>query len=332
MAIQSLHVFDLSQITTSNAAGFSDVGGYQFELGADTVTLATGATSHLLSIGDNRDATFDDDPMATQALNGAQMLNGTLWADRTVIEAEYILQLQDGNGQSYTLQFVSLQDDAYNIQGFVVQGAVPPFGQALTVTGRQDMVGGVYPYAGSSPNCFAAETEIATPEGPLPAGRLRRGMEVLLAGGGRAAVALVLRSSVGTMGDPRLCPVEIAADAFGPGLPAAPLRLSRQHRVALPGSRGLVPVAALLGLPGLRLCSEATQVDYIHVVLARHAVILAGGIGCESFWPGPVAMAALPAPLVARVTAVMGTTPRRALPFLGRAAALRALQRRKVTV
>lgn len=326
MTLQTLNFFDLSQIATSNPAGFSDNGGYHFAPGVDTVTLTTMAISHVLSVNDTADAFFDDDPAGTQTLNSAQAVNGTVWPAGTVIEAEYILHVQDAQGQIYTLQFVSLNGDAYNIQGFVVQGAVPPFGQALTVTGAQDWVTGVYPYAGSSPNCFAAASCLATPAGPVPAGRLRRGMAVILADGGLAEVALVLRSVVTTGGDAQLCPVEIAAGAFGPGLPRRALRLSRQHRIVLPDLPGLVAAGALLGVPGVRLCRGVAQIDYVHVVLARHAILCAEGLGCESFWPGPVALAALPAALAGRVRAVMGPAPQRALPFWSRAAALRLLQ------
>jgi len=326
MALQSLNLFDLSQITTSNSAGFSDNGGYHFVLGVDTVTLAPSATSHVISIDDTANTTFDDDPAGTQSLSGAQAVNGIVWPAGTVIEAEYILQVSDPSGRSYTLQFVSLNGDAYNVQGFVVQGAVPPFGVPLVITAQQDMVSDTYPYAGSAPNCFDAATAIDTPAGARPAGLMRRGMEVLCADGSVAKVALVLRATVHPAGAARLLPVEIAAGCFGHGRPEQALRLSRQHRIAVPGVPGLIPVGVLIGWPGVRLCTEVEQVDYVHLVLVRHALLRAEGLGCESFWPGPLALAALPAGLAARVRGLMGEAPQRALPFLGRAAALRALR------
>ena len=80
------------------------------------------------------------------------------------------------------LQFVSVNNDAYNIEGFVVQGAMPPWNQPLTIVGRSDNTDNVYSYAGSTPVCFAANTLIDTALGPRRAGALRPGMALRLAG------------------------------------------------------------------------------------------------------------------------------------------------------
>ncbi|MBZ4023004.1 hypothetical protein CKO11_11090 [Rhodobacter sp. TJ_12] len=326
MAIYALEIFDIADASTTAAGGFVDNGGYQFTWNVDTITLTPGASTTTLSITDYTDATFDDDGGGGQILNGAQTINGTTWPDGTNIEAEYIVHLEDILGNPYTLQFVSLDNDAYNIQGFVVQGPLPPFGEPLTVVSTQDLVTGTYSYASSAPSCFAAESRIATPLGAVPAGLLRRGQQVCLADGGSAEVALVLRSSIRPAGAPRRMPVSFAPDALGPGWPARRLILSRQHRVALPEAKALIAAHLLLDRPGVRLCPEITQIDYVHIVLARHAVVLAEGLGCESFWPGPVALAGLPTALAARVRAIMGPAPQPALPFLGRKAYARSLR------
>lgn len=325
MAVYSLNFFDLSYVSTNNPTGFSDNGGFQFVAGTDTITLAPGANSSVLSIYDSANTTFDDDPNGTQVLNGAQTLNGTLYAGGTVIEAEYIVYVQDSLSNSYTLQFVSLSSDAWNIQGFVVQGPRPPVGEALTVTGTQDMVSGIYSYAGSTPSCFAAPTLLETEAGVLAAERLQRGIRLRLTNGQTAPIALVLRSTVTPAQNPALAPLQIPPHAFGPGLPARALLLSPHHRVAVPGMVGLVPVRLLAGLCGIAPRHDIARIDYVHVVLAHHAVVRAEGLGCESFWPGPVAMGSLPRGLQARVRRAMGPTPNRALPFQGRAAAERAL-------
>lgn len=325
MAYYNLNTFDLTYLSTSNPLGFIDNGGTQFTPGIDTITLAPGASSSVISVWEWFDTTFDDDGSSSQTLNGAQTINGTVWADGTVIEAEYIVFAQDSQGNTYTFQFVSLNEDSYNIQGFVVQGAMPPAGEALTIIGTQDNVTGTYTYAGSTPSCFAAATLLATPAGPLPAERLRRGMELTLANGGVARVALVLRSSVEVAGLPALAPFEVPPHAFGPGHPAHVLLLSPHHRVAPPGMAALVPVRLLAGFAGIAPRPDIRRIDYVHVVLAQHCVILAEGLGCESFWPGQVAMASLPRGLRARVRAAMGQAPRRTLPFRGRKAAERWL-------
>lgn len=344
MALYTLHVYDTADATTSAAGGFSDNGGYQFVWNTDTITIQPGAQSTPVSVDDFWDATFDDDPAGTQVLAGAQLINGTVWGSGTEIEAEYIVTVQDSLGNDYTLIFVSLADDAYNIQGFVIQGPQPPFGEPLTVVATEDNSMGVYPYAGSTPSCFTPEARIALADGGMiRAGQLRRGQWLALADGGQAPLALVLRCrvrlSARTGGAaapnpdaapdlaPDLAPVEIAAGALGAGLPRDRLCLSGQHRLALPGTElaGLVPARALLGLPRVRRRDDLPYVDYIHLVLARHALVLAEGISAESFWPGPVAMAGLPARIATRVRAIMGPDPVPAAPFLGVSQARRAL-------
>lgn len=336
LAIYTLHIYGLSDASTSAGAGFSTIGGSQFVWNTDTITIAPGAQSTPIQVSDFLNSTFDDDAGISQVLSGSQTINGLTWADATMLEAEYVVTLQDTSGGTYKLIFVSFGGDAYNIQGFVVQGPQPPFGQPLTVVGTEDNSVGVYPYAGSTPSCFTPDTRIALADGRLMrAGQLRRGQWLALADGGRAQLALVLRCRVSLAaqaGNARdLAPIDITANALGAGLPQRRLRLSGQHRLALsrPGLAGLVPAGALLGTPGVRRRDDLPWVDYIHLVLARHALLLAEGISAESFWPGPVAMAGLPARLAARVRAIMGPDPEPAGPLWGVSQARRALARHR---
>lgn len=316
MAIYSLEFFDLTAITTDDPDGFSDNGGYQFQLGINTVTLVPGSSTSAISVDDPSDATFDDDDL-TQTLNGAQTLNGTSYPDGTIIESEYELIVEDSFGHQFTLQFVSVNNDAYNIEGFVVQGTLPPFNKPLTIVGRQDATSGVYPYASSTPSCFGPDSRIRLADGrELPAADLRPGTRLALANGTSAPLDMIILSQTDP-GDPTpQQAIRIRANALGPDLPRRTLLLSGQHRVHLPTLGALAPAKALTALP----CIGPTQLppgqSFVHLVLRRHSLILADGLPCETFWPGDQALSTMPGSLSRKIRRLMGPAPRPACPFL----------------
>ena len=315
MPIYDLQFFDITSATTTAPAGFSDNGGYQFNWGVDTITLFPGSGSQALSINDSADQFFDDDPSTSQTLNGTQILNGTSYADGSAIDAEYIVHLEDSLGNPYTLQFVSVADDAYDIAGFVVQGPLPPFGEPLTVVSTQDMVNDVYAYNTSTPACIAAGAQVETDTGLCPVERLMPQQVVHLAGGKKAKVDLVLISELPPNAPEHQWPVTISAGALGQNAPTNDITVSPQHRVRLPGRTDLIPARALLGLTGVGAAQNITSLTYVHVVLAHHAILKLDGIECESFWPGPLALAALPPKAAARVRQLMGPNPAPACPL-----------------
>ncbi|ANT59428.1 hypothetical protein AYJ57_03050 [Salipiger sp. CCB-MM3] len=337
MAVFTLNLFDISLASTDDPLGFDDNGGYQFDLGVDTLTIQAAASAQAVLVDDTGDATFDDDAGAAQTLAAATVINGTLYGAGTVIESEYELDVRDGGGQAYTLQFVSLSGNAFSIEAFVIQGVALPFGEALTIVGRHDNTQGVHSYLTSlAPICFAAPTRIATTRGLRPAEQLRRGEWLLTERGRSVRLEMMLRVSCQQVDGPTLPPVRVRSGALGAGLPLRALCLSAQHRVRLPlGDRGagkgpLVPAKALIALRGVGWARELAGLDYVHLVTSRHEVLQAEGVGCESFWPGPQSMRALPPVLRAKVRAVMGAAPERAGRFLGAAKAQRVLARRGI--
>ncbi|MGI3170134.1 Hint domain-containing protein [Pseudooceanicola sp. C21-150M6] len=323
MATQSLQFFDLSTISTDDPDGFSDNGGYQFDLGSSHVTIADGATEQSISVEDD-DSYFDDDDLG-QTLTTGQTLNGTPYSAGTIIESEYEIVVRDSLGNDYVLQFVSADGDAYNIVGFIIQGANPPFGEPLTVVGRSDGVSGTYAYSTSSPACFAPQTRILTERGQVRARDLRVGDVAVLADGGRGRIELVLTTDAPPAEGADTLPVRIRAGAFGRAMPRHDLVLSPQHRVYVPALGALVPARALTVLPRIGLLKTRQVPKLVHIVLASHSVLIAEGHPCESFWPGPSAMAQLPEHARGLVRGIMGPAPARAMPFLRMQAAIAAL-------
>ncbi len=140
------------------------------------------------------------------------------------------------------------------------------------------------------PPCFAAGTPLATLTGEMPVEALRPGTVMRLANGATAAVTWIghVRVDCRQHRRPRqVWPVRVRAHAFGPGRPQRDIRLSPDHAVWLgPEETGegacLVPVKHLLNGASI-VQEEADFVNYFHVELAAHAVLLAAGLAVESY-------------------------------------------------
>ncbi len=131
--------------------------------------------------------------------------------------------------------------------------------------------------------CFAEGTRIATPEGACAVEQLAVGQEVKLARGGAAPVQWLGHRRVDCTRHPRphdVWPVRVRPGAFGPGAPARGMRLSPDHAVFVDDV--LIPIRHLAN--GTTIAqAPCDAVTYWHVELARHDVILAEGLPCESF-------------------------------------------------
>lgn len=131
--------------------------------------------------------------------------------------------------------------------------------------------------------CFAAGTRIATVGGETPVEYLSVGERVRLARGGWATIRWLGHRRVDCtrhLHPHDVRPVRIAVDAFGAGQPARTLWLSPDHAVFV--DNVLIPVRYLVN--GATVAQAPTpSVDYWHVELRTHDVLLAEGLACESF-------------------------------------------------
>jgi hypothetical protein len=131
--------------------------------------------------------------------------------------------------------------------------------------------------------CFAAGTGIATPAGNVAVETLRPGDRVRLARGGSAEVRWLGHRRVNCARHPRprdVWPVRVRAGAFAPGQPTRDLLLSPDHAVFVNGV--LIPIRYLVNRATIAR-EPVAAVTYFHVELARHDVLLAEGLPCESF-------------------------------------------------
>ena len=131
--------------------------------------------------------------------------------------------------------------------------------------------------------CYAAGTRIATDRGDVPVEALAPGNYVYTQNGRLAPVRWVGRRRVACGRHPRpaeVMPVRIAAGAFGPDLPRRDLFLSPDHAVFVAGV--LIPVRYLVN--GATVASvQVASIEYVHVELDRHDVLLAEGLPAESY-------------------------------------------------
>lgn len=135
--------------------------------------------------------------------------------------------------------------------------------------------------------CFAAGTRIMTPRGEVPVECLRVGDLVVtlgLAGAWVRPIAWIGHRRVECHRHPHpklVQPIRLRAGALGPGVPHRDLVLSPDHAVFVDGL--LVPAGLLVD--GQTILREVTarRVQYFHIELDAHDILLAEGAPAESF-------------------------------------------------
>jgi hypothetical protein len=153
-------------------------------------------------------------------------------------------------------------------------------------TGGQGGLGGTDIFL-SNVVCFAAGTRIATADGETPVEDLEEGdLVVTLAGTDRivAPVTWIGYRRVDLAAHPRrelVAPVRIQRGAFGDNMPHTDLAVSPDHALFVDGKL----VVARLLINGMTITQDldARSVEYYHVELPQHAILLAEGLPAESY-------------------------------------------------
>jgi hypothetical protein len=163
----SIFVLGESQISISGGGQLDGVTqGDGSHLTGLTITLNSSAWVPI-EISDN-DPDFQDNDNS-QRLFGAQSIDGTTYANNTVVEAEYGITLTDGTNTWQLVGFnVNNSSPSYGtVEGLAFiggPGGFPPVGVALTVGGTfEGPVFAVDEYA--TPICVVAGTMVETPQG-----------------------------------------------------------------------------------------------------------------------------------------------------------------------
>jgi hypothetical protein len=135
--------------------------------------------------------------------------------------------------------------------------------------------------------CYVRGTMIGAPEGEQPVERLRAGRQVITLVDGEPATQVVrwlAHRRISLAGHPRpetVAPVRIVRDAFADGMPHRDLVVSPDHAIFVDGK--LICARQLVNGTTIRQELDWTAVDYYHVELDRHAILLAEGLPAESY-------------------------------------------------
>ncbi|MGR3377577.1 Hint domain-containing protein [Salipiger abyssi] len=207
--------------------------------------------------------------------------------------------------QSYTVTVIEVDGAARPLLMFLDE--IPPAGVDLWVVhatlspsvkhANAEQTGGVI--------CFTPGTSILTPGGPVPVETLREGDRVQTRDNGAQEVQWIgsrRMSGARLFAMPMLRPVRFRAGALGLEHPHADFLVSPEHRMLLTG-----PVAqALFNTPEVLVAARdlvngetvqrdlaVREVTYIHLMLPRHEVLFANGVGTESFHPSNTALSTI---------------------------------------
>ncbi len=135
--------------------------------------------------------------------------------------------------------------------------------------------------------CYAAGTRILTPAGEKAVETLARDDLVFTVTGGHLIprpVKWVGRRRIDLTAHPRpetVAPILIERDAFAPNIPARDLFVSPDHGILADGK--LICARQLMNGTTIRQHHGWASVEYFHIELETHAILLAEGLPAESY-------------------------------------------------
>jgi hypothetical protein len=135
--------------------------------------------------------------------------------------------------------------------------------------------------------CYARGTMLRTPNGEVPVEKLRSGKQVITLVDGQEVPTTVVwlghrRINIaGRSQREKVAPIRIRRDAVADGMPHRDLIVSPDHAIFVDGK--LICARQLVNGSTIRQETDWTAVDYYHVELAEHAILLAEGLPAESY-------------------------------------------------
>lgn len=233
----------------------------------------------------------------TAKLDSLPLMAGVVtFADGTTATINDLSVFQDTQGNV----FLAIRDNqpllaTQAIVSITFTSTVSSNYSGLTQSTRDDLDFVPTPVA---PTCFAAGTLILTPSGERPVQALRPGDPVTTLDSGPLPILFVQRRTYELRSAPDAHhPVRFPKGCFGT-MPERNLTVSQQHRMLLrladtvgtEVSEVLAPAKCFVGHAGVRILRGLARVEYYHLLLPRHALLLANGLPAESLWPGEMSL------------------------------------------
>ena len=280
-----LAAFDTAQTVTISG---KDAGGH-LELGDLTVGALSGTVPITFDF-DNASLTgpnsgviqFDKASLVLGAV-AEQVITDVAWGDEFKINgANFIGDNVNYSGTTLTVVDTNGDDGPGSSPGATVftmndvsfQGLIRP---TFVIAGT-DTIEAV---------CYARGTMIRTPDGELPVEKLRPGKQVITLVDGEEipqTVTWLGHRRISLAAHPRpetVAPIRIQRDAFADGMPHRDLLVSPDHAIFVDGK--LICARQLVNGTTIRQELDWTAVDYYHVELDQHAILLAEGLPAESY-------------------------------------------------
>jgi hypothetical protein len=142
--------------------------------------------------------------------------------------------------------------------------------------------------------CFAAGTGLLTSSGEVAVEFLKIGDYLQTADDGAQPIVWIGSTKIVFDADnEKQKPIFIAAHALGIDTPNRDLVVSPQHKILLESNdrQGvLAPAKGLTAQRGIRIMKGRKEVEYFHVLLPRHSILISNGLATESFYPGETGM------------------------------------------
>ena len=137
---------------------------------------------------------------------------------------------------------------------------------------------------GWDPSCFLRGALILTERGEVAVEELAIGDRLVTLSGAVRAVKWIGRRAYDgrfVAANRKVLPIRVEAGALAAGMPVRDLFLSPEHALYIDGA--LVPAGLLVNGATIRQVESIDRLEYFHIELERHDVILAEGVPAETF-------------------------------------------------
>ncbi|MEM7057645.1 MAG: Hint domain-containing protein [Pseudomonadota bacterium] len=284
---------------SANENWFTFPSGTVLQPGAHAVVIAGVQSGGSLPNGGPDDLAFDAGRGTAVLNNGPENIVLYDPGTDTFIQTTYNGDVLDDPVADYTgfsptaTRIGSGENFGSDIDGFSIQRAPD---------GSDTFANDETPTPGDFNICFGNDALILTPEGERTVASLLPGDLVETKDFGPRPIRWVGRRRIGEqalVGSPQLLPIRLAAGTLGEGLPRRDLLVSQQHRIVVRGpiavrmfdsKEVLVAAVHLLGVDGIEVTDDVTDINYVHLMLDQHQIIFAEGAETESLYAGAQAL------------------------------------------